>query len=37
MAQAVDATDPLLKEKGAYQDAVRLPESRGPPQTSLFD
>jgi hypothetical protein len=26
-----------LKEKGAYQDAVRLPESRGPPQTSLFD
>jgi hypothetical protein len=27
----------LLKEKGAYQDAVRLPESRGPPQTSLFD
>jgi hypothetical protein len=26
-----------LKEKGACQDAVRLPESRGPPQTSLFD
>ena len=25
-----------LKEKGAYQDAVRLPESRGPPQTRLF-
>ena len=26
-----------LKEMGACQDAVRLPESRGPPQTSLFD
>ena len=25
-----------LKEKGEYQDAFRLPESRGPPQTSLF-
>lgn len=25
-----------LKEKDTYQDAVRLPESRGPPQTSLF-
>ena len=25
-----------LKEKGEYQDAVRLPESRGPPQTRLF-
>ena len=25
-----------LQEKGACQDAVRLPESRGPPQTSLF-
>lgn len=26
-----------LKEKGECQDAVRLPESRGPPQTRLFD
>lgn len=26
-----------LKEKGEYQDAVRLPERRGPPQKSLFD
>jgi len=26
-----------LKEKGACQEAVRLPQSRGPPQTSLFD
>ena len=26
-----------LKEKGECQDAVRLPESRGPPQTTLFD
>jgi Putative transposase/Transposase zinc-binding domain len=25
-----------LKEKGEYHDAFRLPESRGPPQTSLF-
>ncbi len=25
-----------LKEKAACQDAVQLPESRGPPQTSLF-
>ena len=25
-----------LKEKGEYQDAFRLSESRGPPQTSLF-
>jgi len=25
-----------LKEKGEHQDAFRLPESRGPPQTSLF-
>jgi hypothetical protein len=25
-----------LKEKGEYQDAFRLPASRGPPQTSLF-
>lgn len=25
-----------LKEKGEYQDAFRLPESRGPPQPSLF-
>ena len=25
-----------LKEKGEYQDAFRLPKSRGPPQTSLF-
>lgn len=25
-----------LKEKGEHQDAVRLPESRGPPQTRLF-
>jgi hypothetical protein len=25
-----------LKEKGEYQDAFRLPESRGPPQTRLF-
>ena len=25
-----------LKEKGEYQDAFRLPGSRGPPQTSLF-
>lgn len=25
-----------LKEKGEYQDTFRLPESRGPPQTSLF-
>jgi len=25
-----------LKEKGEYQDALRLPESRGPPQTRLF-
>jgi hypothetical protein len=25
-----------LKEKGEYQDAFRLPESRGPPQTSVF-
>ena len=25
-----------LKEKGEYQDAFRLPESRGPPQMSLF-
>ena len=25
-----------LKEEGEYQDAFRLPESRGPPQTSLF-
>lgn len=24
------------KEKGEYQDAFRLPESRGPPQTCLF-
>lgn len=26
-----------LKEKGGYQDAVRLPKSCGPPQTRLFD
>lgn len=26
-----------LKEKSECQDAVRLPESRGPPQTALFD
>ncbi len=26
-----------LKEKGGCQDAVRLPESRGPPQTSLVE
>jgi len=26
-----------LKEKGECQDAVRLPETRGPPQTTLFD
>ena len=26
-----------LKQKGEIQDAVRLPECRGPPQTSLFD
>lgn len=26
-----------LKKKGECKDAVRLPESRGPPQTSLFD
>jgi hypothetical protein len=26
-----------LKRKGACQDAVRLPESHGPPQTTLFD
>tara|TARA_R110002074_G_scaffold170005_2_gene331869 strand:- start:5103 stop:5354 length:252 start_codon:yes stop_codon:yes gene_type:complete len=25
-----------LKEKGGYQSAFRLPESRGSPQTSLF-
>ena len=25
-----------LKEKGEYQDVFRLPESRGPPQSSLF-
>ena len=25
-----------LKEKGEYQDAFRLPKSRGPSQTSLF-
>ena len=25
-----------LKEKGEHQDAFRLPESRGRPQTSLF-
>lgn len=25
-----------LKEKGEYQEAFRLPESRGPPQTRLF-
>jgi hypothetical protein len=25
-----------LKKKGEYQEAFRLPESRGPPQTSLF-
>ena len=25
-----------LKAKGEYQDAFRLSESRGPPQTSLF-
>jgi hypothetical protein len=25
-----------LKEKDEYQDAIRLPESRGPPQTRLF-
>jgi hypothetical protein len=25
-----------LKKKGEYQDAFRLPESRGPPQTRLF-
>ena len=25
-----------LREKGEHQDAFRLPESRGPPQTSLF-
>ena len=25
-----------LKEKSEYQDALRLPESRGPPQTRLF-
>jgi len=25
-----------LKEKGEYQDEFRLPESHGPPQTSLF-
>ena len=25
-----------LKEKVEYQDAFRLPESRGPPQTRLF-
>ena len=32
-------TTPLdhLKKKGEYQDAVRLPENRGPPQTTLFD
>jgi hypothetical protein len=26
-----------LKEKGKYQDVFRLPESRGPPPTHLFD
>jgi hypothetical protein len=26
-----------LKEKDEYQDAFRLPERRGPPQTRLFD
>ncbi len=26
-----------LKEKGEYQDPFRLPESRSPPQTRLFD
>jgi len=26
-----------LKEKGECQDAIRLPESRGSPQTTLFD
>jgi len=25
-----------LKKKGEYQEAFRLPESRGPPQTRLF-
>ena len=25
-----------LKVKGEYRDAFRLPESRGPPQSSLF-
>jgi hypothetical protein len=25
-----------LHQKGAFQNAVRLPESRGPPQTSVF-
>ena len=25
-----------LKENGEYQDAFRLPESRGPAQTRLF-
>jgi len=26
-----------LKQKGETQDAVRLPNARGPPQTTLFD
>lgn len=26
-----------LKEKREFQSAFRLPERRGPPQTSLFD
>ena len=25
-----------LKERGECQDAIRLPESRGPPQTTTF-
>jgi hypothetical protein len=26
-----------LKQMGEIQEAVKLPESRGPPQTGLFD
>mgnify|MGYP007022265359 CR=1 FL=1 len=26
-----------LKEKGAFQDVVRLPGNRAPPQTSVFE
>ena len=26
-----------LKQKSEIQEAVKLPESRGPPQTGLFD